>query len=246
MGAWGQHVGVVTVKAQDFAAAQVMAARRVEWAVDLVNCFADLIPYNYGWMYLAGEAGKARQVTPMINAKGDFVLPGKHLLPFGQFSWRNLERATSLKKTFDQLHVLASTAHRKSLGAAVVTSAAWCGRGTVERRRNQAFLLFAIALETLLLAGNDREEISYRFRVRGAHLLSADGNQRQLADELKHLYNVRSKIAHAGSYDVRDDDLSRIRTLAKKAVFQVLDRPDLHGLKEDAIGRWLDSQVLGG
>jgi hypothetical protein len=67
-------VGVVTVKAQDFAAAQVMAARRVEWAVDLVNCFADLIPYNYGWMYLAGEAGKARQVTPMINIVGSTSL----------------------------------------------------------------------------------------------------------------------------------------------------------------------------
>ena len=62
----------------------------------------------------------------------------------------------------------------------VISSLQWADRATVERRREQAFLLYAIALESLVLADEDKQELKYRLRVPVAHLLGEDEQKRDL------------------------------------------------------------------
>jgi len=63
---------------------------------------------------------------------------------------------------------------------------------------------FVIALESLLLPYDEnarRGELGYRFRIHGAHLLSATKSQRrQTARQLSDLYSLRSRLVHGSSY----------------------------------------------
>lgn len=59
-----------------------------------------------------------------------------------------------------------------------------------------------ISLEMLLLHGiESHEELSYRFRLRGAKLLgNSIDEQRRIADQLKKTYAIRSKAVHIGMF----------------------------------------------
>ncbi|MCW3101228.1 MAG: hypothetical protein JWL77_6846 [Chthonomonadaceae bacterium] len=58
-----------------------------------------------------------------------------------------------------------------------------------------AFLDLAIALEAALLEGT-RSELAYRFRLYGALFLTAERNSEATAEELKEIYEVRSRLVH--------------------------------------------------
>jgi hypothetical protein len=47
---------------------------------------------------------------------------------------------------------LARTAQPNSCGATLLAAAQWAGRATIERRCEQSFLLYAIALEKMMLS----------------------------------------------------------------------------------------------
>jgi hypothetical protein len=81
--------------------------------------------------------------------------------------------------------------HRFTLG---------CGRVDAA----DALLDYVIALEALLLP-YDREtrfaDLSYRFRMHGAHFISDTRHERRtLFRSLRHLYNMRSRIVHGDDY----------------------------------------------
>jgi hypothetical protein len=63
---------------------------------------------------------------------------------------------------------------------------------------------FVIALESLLLPYDENArhgDLGYRFRVHGAHLLSATKSERrQTARQLSNLYGLRSRLVHGSSY----------------------------------------------
>ena len=61
----------------------------------------------------------------------------------------------------------------------ILSALQWAGRAAVEERREEAFLLYAIAIESLLLGGKSHVEVTERLAVRGAHLLSGDPKARE-------------------------------------------------------------------
>ncbi len=66
--------------------------------------------------------------------------------------------------------------------------------------REDALVDYVIGLESLLGADDERTELSYRFRVRGAVVLSKEKNERRrYLRDLRSLYDLRSRIVHGGT-----------------------------------------------
>jgi hypothetical protein len=128
----------------------------------------------------------------------------------GSVSWRAVREAKHIAKPFRGFDRLArSPEDGDTCDALLLTAAQWIGRATVERRREEAFLLYAIALETMLLP-TQAQELGYRLRLRAAHVLGKTvAARKRIAADLAALYTVRSKIVHAGWYQVTDEDYGR-------------------------------------
>jgi hypothetical protein len=68
----------------------------------------------------------------------------------------------------------------------------------------------AIALESLLCRGNDKAQLSFKFRLFGAAILSGVPGHDDAEDLLRDLYDARSSIVHGGKRlsDLKRDKLS--------------------------------------
>jgi hypothetical protein len=138
--------------------------------------------------------------------------------------------------------------HLSGLQDRILSALQWAGRAAVEERREEAFLLYAIALEGLLLGGKNHVELTERLAVRGAHLLSGDHEAREnVYKDLKVLYGIRSKIVHSGSLEVTDDELARITAVVRGALVTILHLSPLAEMTtESQLDEWFKSQMLGG
>ena len=69
-------------------------------------------------------------------------------------------------------------------------------------RHEDALVDLVIGLEALLGTSDERTELGYRFRVRGAVVLSPDRHKRRDAmKKLQQLYNLRSRVVHGEGVD---------------------------------------------
>lgn len=243
---WNGVCAVVEVEARDPTAADALALRKVRRIVDAVNLFTDLVPYNHGWLYLPGDTAKSRMVVAVQKEDGGFFPRFTNRDPLADVSWKSLRAATHIAAPFGSLSRLArSTPAIGKCGSLLLTAAEWAGRATVERQREQSFLLFAISLETMMLPVKETQGLGHRLRLRVAHLLGRSIEARQrIAKDVSRLYAVRSKIVHAGSYEVTDADLGRLRQLVKSCLLRLLAIRKLHAMERDDYSEWLDRQLL--
>ena len=73
-------------------------------------------------------------------------------------------------------------------------------QGIADVNPAEALIDFVICLESLLLPGGNKGEVSYRFRINGAWYLSgSEYNRKTTYDKLKILYDLRSSIVHGGA-----------------------------------------------
>jgi hypothetical protein len=243
---WNGVCAVVEVQARDTTAADALALRQVRRIVDVVNLFTDLVPYNHGWIYLPGDTAKSQMVVAIQKDDGGFFPRFSSLDPLADLSWRNLRAATHIAVPFGLLNRLARSAPATGkCGSLLLTAAEWAGRATVERLREQSFLLFAISLETMMLPVKETQGLGHRLRLRVAHLLGRSlEDRKRIAKDVGRLYEIRSKIVHAGSYEVTDLDLGRLRQLTKISLFRLLSTRKLHDMKREEYSEWLDRRLL--
>ena len=125
---------------------------------------------------------------------------------------------------------------------------AWAGRAVVEHRREQAFLLYTIALEALLTNAKRRAGITNRLQIRLAHLIAREPEQRKrIAERVSELYATRSAIVHAGDWrELTDLDTAHLRELVEYALTAMLLHPPYVAMKTvTEFERWLDDRVYG-
>lgn len=134
---------------------------------------------------------------------------------------------------FDRLRSIAArpAGDRNTLEQEIMQSVQSLGRAVVAPSVDRAFLECAIALEQLLILDNETTTTE-RFADRLALLIGANKDQRTtIAKNSKRLYDIRSRIVHAGLRDVVDDDWRTIERLAIRGVVEalgLLDRFDSH------------------
>ena len=240
---WGNPCAVVEVKARDFDSAMVRARVATRAAVDSVNFFHDRIRYNHGWLYLPAEGARAHEIAAIVSSEGQVLLSHAKVGPLDTFSLENLRENPRILRQLLALSALSRIAIPKTAGEVLLTSFRWAGRASVEPKREQSFLLFAIALEAAALPVHN-QEITYRLSLRVARLLGRSREQRaEVTKSVADLYGVRSKIVHSGSYEVTDEDLGRLRWLTKAVLLRLLRRRSLWRSSPNELETWLEGLV---
>ena len=135
---------------------------------------------------------------------------------------------------------------RNRLDDRIIAAIQWAGKATVESRKEEAFLLYAISLESLVLLENEKEELTYRLRTRVAHLLGKDLEGRKIISEnVRDLYDIRSKIVHSGSYQVTDANLSLIRFYSKSCILHIFNDEPFSSMNSIvSLVQWFNEKAL--
>ncbi len=86
--------------------------------------------------------------------------------------------------------------------------------------------------------------MTYRLRFRGAQLLGAKrGGRTALAEMVKNVYGSRSKIVHTGATWITSDQLSEARTLAVRAILQVIHDRRFTNVAD--LEKWFQQRAFG-
>jgi hypothetical protein len=242
---WESSCALTHVSAKDPEAALLLTRRKARTAIDMMNFFIDLVPYNHGWLYLPEEAASTWDVSPILKEDGFFTIQSARRGPAIPLSLDNLKKHVPLQTFLRRTSRIFSKENPTEIEQLLLTAIQWAGRAGVAARREEAFLLFAIALESLVVPGQ-APEITYRLRVRVAHLLGTKKPERlRISRDINRLYGIRSSIVHRGSYLVTDSDVYSIKWLAKRVIFNVLGSKAISRLvKKGDWENWLESKTL--
>ena len=216
----------------------------------MVNFYSDLIPYNYAHLSLPGDADAAHVVIPKLVVEGsqrssvsvNHTRRGR----LGELSLPKLWALDSQQNLgFSRVANLLG-GQRNDLEEKIIASIQWAGRATAKIRKEESFLLYAIALESIVLSDNDPIELTYRLRVRVAHLLGDDvESRRDLFTKLGDLYKIRSKMVHSGRYQVTDADLSLLRRITKTALIRICTRSEFLSMSSPKeLAEWFQNRIL--
>lgn len=130
----------------------------------------------------------------------------------------------------------------------VIAGYVTAGTACVESKPDLAFLLFAIALESVILGKQAKTEITYQLSARVAHLLAQTLDQRRsLVKQVNDLYRLRSAIVHSGKNDVSETDAYSIRSVCLRSLQTLATSPNftsMNGVEE--LDQWFADQLLGG
>lgn len=222
----GRPTIVSKVNARDAKAALSLAERKVRAIIECLNFFSDTVPGYHGWLFLpTNQESPSGVVRLAVADSGNMYNDYSDDRPVGGFSIAEV-RESAADSAFDRVESLLEKS-RNEVEELLLTAVRWAGRATVATTREEAFLLFAIALECLILP-KEKDELRYRLSQRVARLCREDMDQRlELAKRTKKLYDVRSKIVHSGHYEVTEDERDEIRIAARVVILRLLTDPDV-------------------
>jgi hypothetical protein len=243
-----EPIVMTTVLANDNEAAKNYALIKIRLTLDVMNFFSDIIPYSKGFLFLPGDRNRkptsiliiSKEEKPTLTIANQVVGP---LTPLSAEMFRNAEK--KYKNGFSQAGQLL-IACKGGFQSKLLSAIHWAGRATIEDRKEEAFLLYAIALESLVLAENQKDELGYRLSIRVAHLLGDNVQHREdITKRIKELYEIRSKIVHSGFYQVTDADLGDMRKITKGCILRILKDKELFEIKSTVeFIKWFENRIL--
>lgn len=107
--------------------------------------------------------------------------------------------------------------------------------------------MYAIALESIVLVDNENAELSYRLRIRIAHLITSNPKDRkEVVNTVKELYNLRSKIVHDGKYEITKLELDSMKYISIRCIQRLCVDPLFQNVTSpENFSDWLEDQILG-
>lgn len=245
----GNTIAHLQVNAVDKEAAQMLAQRELTLTLDVLNFYTTFI-HPRGTrvrVHLPGQTVFQKHTLALLfDNDGSGNLERGMAGPMDRFVVAALNGGQGLAVgAIRASRILAQEKHN-DIEERIVAALRFAGRACVDETREQSFLSFAIAIESLLGDKNSQGEITYKLATRGAHLLGANAEKRgQIRDDLKRLYGVRSKIVHRGSLEVTDLELGQIRNYARYALVSVLTNKEFDHLSSDQqFIAWFEAKML--
>jgi len=237
-------VGVLTVNAVDDEGAILAAKRELQSTLDALNFFA--VHENMGgWAFLPGDTTPQREFVLAICEDGRLTPSFRRVGPGVPIAIGQMRK----RKGFLRVSEMLRGENPTNLEQRILASMQWAGRAQIEARREEAFLLYAIALESLVLARDTKTEISQRLVIRCAQLGGGPtlNDKRLVVEQILSLYQIRSDIVHSGNFLVREDELGLIRTYAVLTLFLILDSEPFCSMREVwELESWFQTQLLSG
>ncbi|MBI1983745.1 MAG: hypothetical protein HYS61_06070 [Acidobacteria bacterium] len=245
----GKTYACVTVRAVDSTAALHLAKKRLRLVLDAVNFYADCLLPRGMYLCLPGDAAFVSHCYQQFRGgpRPGFFSGSSLDGPPPHFSLKQLFEGVAMGYGIQRVSGILEQEAMSDLEERILSALQWAGRASVNERREEAFLQFAIGLEVLLLRHTETE-LTYRLSLRAAHLLLKDFEGRKdLGKKVRDLYRVRSRVVHSGTLQVTDADLYRIRYFTKSAILALLTKPPFSEMKTDEeLEHWFENQMLGG
>ena len=245
----GKPAIVAEVLATDSQAAVNLALKKIQQTIDVINFFTDLLNFPSSFLYLPSEKDPAVVSIPVMNLgdKPSFTVSKQRVGPLGNIPLDKLFLLASERNLGLQRVSFLLCKDRRGLEEQIISSIQWAGRATTERRKEESFLLYAIALESLILSDTPPTELVFRLRTRVAHLLGKNLSARkEISAKVSGLYGIRSKIVHSGTFQVTDADYGLMRTVTKGSILRILNDKTFSSMKKiDELISWFRDQILG-
>lgn len=238
----GNVLGRVHVQAVDVDAARMNATKVHQQTIDCLNFFASVAGV-LGQAYLLGEKEKGHGLRVSLGPN-DYTSHQSFL--YGPLQLVPLNRMTE-QPGFERISKMLESDSPSQLEDRILRSIQWTGRALVDPRREESFLLMAIALENLLLAKQGNENITYKVAMRCAHLIGKTDLEarRRLVSDIKDLYSRRSTIVHSGRVEVSDAEIGSLRHYLSAALFTVLNTEPFCSMKEESeLEAWFEDRLL--
>jgi hypothetical protein len=131
------------VQAVDFDAARAAATRILQQAIDCLNFFAATASVS-GQGYLLGEKATGHGLSIGLDSNDKVT---HHSFLYGPFQPLPLGLLTAMSG-FDRISKMLKSNNPTELEDRILRAVQWAGRAFVDSRREESFLLMAIALET--------------------------------------------------------------------------------------------------
>jgi len=245
----GATMASLKVSACDPEAAWSQARRELRLTMDVLNFYSDILfnPKLHVQIYFPGELQPVKDLSLVFKSDLRSVsLPCKTIGPLSGMSLNEItsERAQQVG-LFRANSILKKNQHT-DVEKRILSALQWAGRATVNTRPEEAFLQYTVALECITLGTKYGRELNYRLAMRTALLIGSSLEARKnIKDQVRELYRIRSKLVHSGDYDATDSDLSLIRYLAKKCILRVLtEEPFVSMVKENDLDTWFEEALL--
>jgi hypothetical protein len=229
----GEVIAAIKVNAVDKESAERLAIQEIRATLDAIGFFGSLlVPFAE---IPSIDRGAERAGSALLSIKtqqfGSWPMPQGRKGPsiaLDQLYQQPAVRDLRISLVSRLLAAQNPTPSQKR----VLTALRWAGRAVGKARPPEQLLFYLIALECLLLPPETDSELTYRLRLRAAHLLARNVKEREYVfKKIGKLYRVRSAIVHTGSQEVSPEDLSSARRLTLNSVLLVLRRlsrvPDL-------------------
>ena len=242
----GSSFGVIECQARDSKAATTLAKGEVRETLESMNFFSDLVPCNHSWLFLPGEQESTGTTAIAVGRRGSVRVSSSHVGPLGGYAISRIASQKGIGKVAKRISRLLQIRDRNEVEELLLTSVRWAGRATVSPLREEAFMLYAIALECIVLPGTDGGELRHRLSQRVARMMPGTVASRiDHRKATKRLYDIRSKIVHSGHYEVGEDELYQIRVIAKGVILRLLSSAtvaDFGTIK--ALEDWYERRML--
>ena len=247
-GLLGKICAHVRVSANDKNAADALALKKLRQTIDVINFFASIVGTSGAQVYLPWEAKPhiAHLLTLADNLK-HINWGSSWRGPAFPFSFSQIEGRRADGIGFSRASAILGKISPNTIEDRLLSAMQWAGRASAVERKEEAFLLFTVALESLLLDNQEKQQLRYRFAVRGAHLLGGSlESKRDISTALKNVYDLRSAVVHSGSTDITDSNRDTVRHFARRAIYRILTtRPFLEMSSQVELEKWFEDQVLG-
>ncbi len=238
----GNVLGRVHVEAVDVDAARMNATRIHQQTIDCLNFFASIAGV-VGQAYLLGDKEKGHGLRVSIGPNEQI---SHQSFLYGPLQLVPLNRVAD-QPGFERISKMLESDQPSKLEDRILRATQWAGRAFVDSRREESFLLMAIALESLLLAKQGNENITYKVAMRCAHLIGKTDLEarRRLVGDMKDLYSRRSTIVHSGKTEVSDAEIGSLRHYLSAALFTILNREPFCSMKEEnELEAWFEDRLL--
>lgn len=239
----GNVLSRIHVQAVDVDAARAAATRVLQQTFDCLNFFAAIASVS-GQAYLLGEKATGHGFNISIDSNSN-VVHGSFL--YGPFQPLPFGRLTELPG-FGRISKMLESNNQSELEDRILRAIQWAGRAFVDSRREESFLLMAIALESLLLSQKD-ENIGYRIALRCAHLIGIPdlAARKSLVKDIRGLYSRRSIIVHSGHVEVSDAEIALLHHYLRAALFVVIDKEPFFSMRDEKqFEAWFEERILEG
>lgn len=242
-------IATLTVQAYDSEAASEIGIERIGSTVDIINFFAQLfthgvhsvrayIPPDMGrpdlhWLAFSEEAANFHACAKSADDNAVRMIEPDS----------EIGRRLGMQRAGEMLRARELTDFQRR----VLSSLAWAGRASAAMRRDESFLFFAIALETLLTKTGSRTGVTDRLRLRAARLIGlAPDTRKRVLKMVDRAYERRSELVHTGdTSELTESDWEALRELAQRALTGILTDERFSFMRQaQEFEEWFEKELL--